>query len=346
MVADSFRAPTTGRDPVRPRLCVVVVAVALGLGCASGAPTGSLPGSSSPSWPQGDPKVLFEKVVETEGDLGRSLLLRRLTGQGPQPLFERPYGVAWDGKDLLVTDPGAGVVLKLTEKGKIYRTRQELLVGPIGVTACFDGVVVADARSGRLGLFNEHLHFVRWLAEDLERPTGVACVNGGVAVVETAAHRIVIIELDGTRRELGARGAGAGEFNFPAAIASAGDVLWVGDTLNFRIQEIDVETGRSLGNFGHLGDSPGETPRIKGLAMDVQGHVWVSDAHLDLIALFDRDGLFLINIGGPGRENGEFSFPAGIAAHPDGRVAVVDSLNRRVQILRVVDSKGHSREGQ
>lgn len=332
---------------MKPHLCVVVVGLVLGLGCASGTLTGSSPRSSSPAWPPGDPRVRFEKVVETEKDLGRSAFFQRLTGQGPQPLFERPYGVAWDGEDLLVTDPGAGIVLRLTENGKIFRSRPDVLAGPIGVAACLGGVVVADGRSGRVGLFDERLHFARWLAEDLERPTGVACVSDGVAVVETAAHRVVVLRGDGTRRELGTRGTGAGEFNYPAAITVAGDVLWVGDTLNFRIQEIDAETGRSSGTFGRLGDSAGETPRVKGLAVDVMGHLWVSDAHLDLIALFDRDGVFLMDIGGPGEAIGQFSFPTGIAAHPDGRMAVVDFLNRRIQILRVVDDGMEGdREGQ
>jgi hypothetical protein len=43
-----------------------------------------------------------------------------------------------------------------------------------------------------------------------------------------------------------------------------------------------------------------------------------------------------MNLGGTGVEPGEFSFPSGIAAHPDGRVAVVDSLNRRVQVFRLL----------
>jgi hypothetical protein len=43
-----------------------------------------------------------------------------------------------------------------------------------------------------------------------------------------------------------------------------------------------------------------------------------------------------MSLGRTGTEPGEFSFPAGIAAHPDGRVAVVDSLNRRLQVFRVL----------
>ena len=65
------------------------------------------------------------------------------------------------------------------------------------------------------------------------------------------------------------------------------------------------------------------------------GNLWVSDAHLDQVALYRGDGTFLTSVGGSGSEPGQFSFPAGIAAHEDGRVAVVDSLNQRIQIFKV-----------
>lgn len=330
---------------MKGRLLVVLVVLALGLGCAGGLASGSRHVSLFPAWPSGDPRVRLERIVETQRDLGHSAFFRRLTGQGPQALFDRPYGVAWYGEDLLVTDPGAGVVLNLTQEGKILRTLPGELAEPIAVVACLDGIVVTDSRSGRVGLFDQKLRLVRWLAEDLNRPTGVACVSGGVAVVETAAHRIVILRNDGGRQEIGQRGDGPGEFNFPTAVVADGTVLWAGDTLNFRIVEIDVATGQVVRTFGHLGDSPGETPRIKGLAIDIFGHLWVSDAHLDLVSLFDRNGVFLMDIGGTGKAEGEFSFPAGIAAHMDGRVAVVDSLNRRIQIFKVLDHRPEGTDG-
>ena len=319
------------------RSLILLAALVCLLACSSGRPPGTVNADSAPAWPPEEPRVRFDGTVETIRDLGRSAFFKRLAGQTPAPIFDRPYGVAWSGDDLLVSDPAAGTVLELTAKGKVIRTRPGLLVGPTGIAACFDGVVVADSRGGRVGLLNDKLALVRWLAEDLERPTGVACVAGEAAVVETAAHRIVMLSPDGSRRVLGRRGTAEGEFNFPAAITSTGDTLWVGDTLNFRIQEIDAATGQVSASFGALGDAAGETPRIKGLAFDAQGRLWVSDAHLDLIALFDASGVFLMDLGGPGQADGELSFPAGIAVHPDGRVAVADSLNRRIQFFRVID---------
>ena len=323
---------------------LVSLAIGAALGCRTGQMDPDAERARKPAWPPEDPRVRFERVLVTERDVSGSKFFARLAGKRPQPLFERPFGVAWDGEDLVVTDPGAGRIVLLEHAGKIRRSSPGVLSGPIGVDVCAAGIVVADARSGRVGLFDDQLRLVRWLAEDLQRPTGVACVPEGVAVVETGAHRVVILREDGSLRSIGHRGNAPSEFNFPTAITFDGGSLWVGDTLNFRIQRIDVRTGEGQERFGRIGDSPGENPRIKGIAVDALDRVWVSDAFLDVVALFDTAGNYLMRIGQKGSQDGQFSFPTGIAIHADGRVAVVDSLNRRIQILRIEEREDATRE--
>jgi len=172
--------------------------------------------------------------------------------------------------------------------------------------------------------------------EGLNRPTGVACAEGRIFVVETGAHRVLVREADGSRWSIGGRGDAAGELNFPTAVAVAAGSLWVGDTLNFRVQRFDAVSGEALGSFGQLGDAPGQTPRLKGLAVDAAGHLWVSDALLDRLSIYSPQGRLLISLGRPGAAPGELAFPAGVAAHPDGRVVVVDSFNRRLQIFKLI----------
>jgi len=262
---------------------------------------------------------------------------RWLTGEPAEELFSRPYGVAWDGDDLIVTDPAAGRVLRIDGRGHSESSAPGLFEGPIGVAKCGSGLFVTDSRAGTVSRLGPDLRLERRLAEGLSRPTGVACDGDEVFVVETARHRILVLAPEGgVRRELGARGAGPGAYNFPAALAADQGTLWVGDTLNFRLQNIGPKEGAYLRGFGRLGDAPGDTPRVKGISVDAASRLWITDAHLDRVLLFDADGEFLADVGRPGTSPGEFSFPAGVAAHPDGRVAVVDSLNRRVQILRIV----------
>lgn len=311
-------------------LSVLAGACSTGGGSAR-APTGTR------AWPPEDPRVRLEAVIEprpSRPPLGA--ILGSLAGNRERPGLVRPYGVAWDGDGLLVTDPGAGRLIEIDARGRVVRAAA--FESPIGVARCPEGVVATDSRAGLVALLDSTLRLRRLLAEGLDRPTGVACRKGEIFVAETGAHRIVVLAPEGGSpgriRILGRRGDGPGELNFPTSLALDGDALWVGDTLNFRVQRLDPMTGEPMADFGRLGDAPGELPRLKGVAVDSQGTVWVADAHLDRVALFQADGTFLLALGRPGSAPGELSFPAGIAAHPDGRVAVVDSLNRRIQVFR------------
>lgn len=297
------------------------------------------------AWPPQAPRVRLEKVFQPRrGRLMR--VLRKIAGEPRErgSVFVRPYGVAWDGSDLLITDPGAGRVLRIQpEKGKVRTSYEGDLRSPIGVAACEQGVVVTDSRTGNVLLLDSDLRLRHLLAQGLERPTGVVCHGGEVFVAETGAHRIVGLGAGGARRILGRRGDGPGELNFPTSLTLDDGGLWVGDTLNFRLQRLDPVTGEAQASFGRLGDAPGELPRLKGLAVDPHGRLWVADAHLNQVALYRRDGTFLMGLGRLGTGPGEFSFPAGIAAHPDGRVVVVDSLNRRLQLFRSVSGEEDER---
>jgi DNA-binding beta-propeller fold protein YncE len=295
--------------------------------------------SDEPGWPIDNPRIRLTSVIELHGRLARNAarVLNRLGGDQATFSFRRPYAVAWDGEDLLVTDPDAGRVARIDSRGRIHLSPEAALSHPVGVAVCESGIVVTDAAEGRVALLDHDLHRVRWLAENLSRPTGVACSGDRTFVVETGAHRVVVLRPGEEPRTFGGRGVEAGNFNFPTSIVIDGEALLIGDTLNFRIQRLAASTGASLGGFGQLGDSPGEMPRTKGLAIDSVGQVWVTDAHLDRVSLYAADGELLISLGSQGSGLAQFSFPAGVAAHPDGRVAVVDSLNRRLQVFQVVE---------
>ena len=252
-------------------------------------------------------------------------------------LFNRPYAVAWDGDALLVADPGAHRVSRI-DGTRVSTTTDDALDLPVGVASCTAGIVVTDSARGQVVLLDRRLRNPRILAKNVERPTGVVCHGEEVYFVATGEHRIVVVNATtGATRTIGSRGEGPSQFNFPAAIAIGRSSLFVGDTLNFRVQEIDAQTGAQRSALGGLGEGAGDTPRIKGLGIDDRGRIWISDAHLDRLSVFGPDGQLVAVIGGRGADAGRFSFPAGIAVAADGRIAVADSLNRRIQILRVND---------
>lgn len=303
-------------------------------------PEQAVPAVQAAANPDASPITLERVIDDVELARSKSKLVRWITGSEESSVFERPYGIAWDEDALVVTDPGAGRVLRIGRKHKVVASPRSAFHTPIGVAVCWFGVVVTDAVLGSVTLLDGKMRPVRELATGLARPTGISCVEERLYIVETAAHRILVLDASGRSKAVrilvqGKRGDGPTEFNFPAALTVHDGSIWVGDTLNFRVQQLDGKSGEFRSEFGQLGDAPGEMPRIKGLAVDARGHLWISDAHLDQIGLYGADGTFLMQLGAKGDKPGQFSFPAGIAAHEDGRVAVVDSLNRRIQIFRV-----------
>jgi DNA-binding beta-propeller fold protein YncE len=323
---------------VKPRFATFALVAVLG---ACSLAERSSPDRADLLWPPEDPKVRLWKMLETDSDLGRGRsFFDRLAGRPPAPLFERPFAAAFDGADLVVTDPGAARVVRLNASGSRIQSKPGAFTSPIGVALCRGELFVTDSAEGRIVELDRRLELRRSLAEGLARPTGIACDRDGALVVaETGAQRIVVFDPGGGRRVLGGRGADAGRFNFPTAVAIAPDGYWVGDTLNFRIQKV-ARDGKSLALFGELGDSSGQMPRIKGIATDTAGELWITDAHLDQVAIYRPDGVFLMTVGRSGTGRGEFRFPAGIAAGNGGKMAVVDSLNRRIVLFERLASDG------
>jgi DNA-binding beta-propeller fold protein YncE len=313
---------------------------ALALSCLGCATTQSSTPFAHLSWPVEAPQVWLERVIRTSDDVGGRSFINRLFGAPPKELFVRPIDVAWDGDALLVADPGAGRLVRIDPSGRLSETAFGVVTSPVGVAVCPFGIAVTDSQTGQLLLLDRQLQNPRVVLEYLERPTGVACDASGIYVSETAGHRIIVVSDPGTPasmtvKRFGSRGSGAGELNYPVPLWLDGSDLWVGDTLNFRLQVFDPRDGESKGSFGKVGDSPGENPRIKGVAVDARGRLWVSDAYLDQVSVYTREGQFLVSIGLRGESPGMFSFPAGIAASSGRLVAVADSLNRRIQIFRI-----------
>ena len=271
--------------------------------------------SSGPAWPAEEPRIRLSSTIDLRGSLerGMSKALHRLGDEPSSVRFRRPYAVAWAGDDLIVVDPDARRVARIDPRGRTAFTHDGLFAMPVGVAACPAGVVVTDSVSGRVGLLDAAMRLDRWLVEDLARPTGIACDEDDFLVVETGRHQIVKLTAGGDRIVFGGRGSGPGRFNFPTSITTCDREFLVGDALNFRIQRFDSESGEYRGEFGGLGDAPGEMPRIKGIAVDPLRQIWVTDGHLDRVSLYDLDGNLLISIGETGSFPGEFSFPTGIA---------------------------------
>ncbi|HNO83992.1 MAG TPA: 6-bladed beta-propeller, partial [Anaerolineales bacterium] len=78
----------------------------------------------------------------------------------------------------------------------------------------------------------------------------------------------------------------------------------------------------------------------RGLAVDAQGRVYVTDTGNKRVVVFDADGNFITQFGSAGLDAGQFDEPVGITVDKNGTVYVVDTWNQRIQTFTAVETAG------
>lgn len=290
-----------------------------------------------------------ERAAKRKGFFAR--LLARIIGEGdaaPARMI-RPFALYADDRGaLFVTDMGLQVVHRFASDGgyrQLFRlNRGRRLLSPVGVTADRDGsVYIADSQLNRVLVFDQEGAYQReFLADnDVTRLAGIAYHRGRDALYlsDASSHKILEYSRDGRKiRELGARGRGNGEFNFPTHLTvDAAGRLYVTDAMNFRVQVLESD-GTWVRSIGQLGATLGTFSKPKGVGLDRHGNVYVVDGLYDTVQIFNPDGELLLNFGNAGTTEGAFWLPTGVTVDAQDRIYVADTYNARVQVFHLLDA--------
>ncbi len=179
----------------------------------------------------------------------------------------------------------------------------------------------------------------------LNAPRSLAFASDGTFyVADSRDHRVLHLDTEG--RTLQAWGSFAdgvskpadpGTFNEPWGVAVGPDgSVYVTDTWNHRVQKFSA-TGKFIKTWGTFGQSgTGAVDSFygpRGIAVDSQGRVFVSDTGNKRIVVFDADGNFITQFGSAGLDPGQFDEPVGVTVDKEGNVYVTDTWNQRVQVF-------------
>ncbi|MBI5505240.1 MAG: SMP-30/gluconolactonase/LRE family protein [Deltaproteobacteria bacterium] len=303
--------------------------------------------------PPDKPRIKFVRNLQSKSDLGGPALLDTLAGGTREQALYQPMGLALsqDRQRLYVADRVWNSVFVFDFQSHAVRTigsdERYGLTLPVGVALDGDeNVYVADTGTRTVRVYDKTGKFLRAVGKDqLVRPTGVAvdASRQRLYVVDTgqndtpAAHRVKVFDLTGTAiREIGRRGEGDGEFNFPTfASLDAQGRLYVVDSVNNRIQVFDPQ-GNFLFKFGRSGDHIGDFARPKGVAVDTFGNIYVVDSRWSNVQVFNQQGQLLMIFAGVGEHPGLMINPGAIVIDSQNRIYVSDTLGKRVSVYELI----------
>ncbi|MCP4592462.1 MAG: hypothetical protein GY842_17145, partial [bacterium] len=264
--------------------------------------------------------------------------------------LDSPARLAVTDSEILVTDPRNDAIVRFELDGTYLGTWSEP-AGPLGVAVSTNGTIYVSRRDdGQVGVYDSAFTFLRFLGEGIPMvnfvgPTELVAdeVSGRIYVVDSGGDRIYGFESDESLGLLlGTRGSGPGEFKYPSALAvdSVNNRILVADQDNYRVQ-VFSPTGIFQFKFGYRikytvgGGIEGWLPRTAGLAVDATGRIFVADASMGTLRVFNSTGTELEKVLNYGFAVGDLRTPCAVGFDATGRLLVSNSNAAGVEIYSV-----------
>ena len=165
------------------------------------------------------------------------------------------------------------------------------------------------------------------------RPRCVAIHDNGDIYVGSSDGCIYVFDQTGQQKNtIGRRGNGDGQFSFPSGISIKGDVLYVADTDNHRVQKL-TSSGKFLHKFGQQGSDQGQFNRPVAVIIDANNKLIVSDFNNHRLQIFNENGGWLLTMDGKGSGSHSFQSPWGLALDPQGNIHVAAEGSNTIKVF-------------
>ena len=164
-------------------------------------------------------------------------------------------------------------------------------------------------------------------------PLCVAIHDNGDIYVGSGDNCIYVFDQTGKlKNTIGSRGCGDGQFYYPCGISIKGDVLYVADSGNYRVQKL-TSSGMFLHKFGQHGSGQGQFNWPRAVIIDSNNKLVVSDYDNHRIQIFNENGGWLLTMDGKGSGIHSFQYPWGLALDPQGNFHVAAQGSKTIKVF-------------
>ena len=150
----------------------------------------------------------------------------------------------------------------------------------------------------------------------------VACSDNSIHVYDQGGHE---------KRTIGSGGSGDGQFSSPYGISIKGDVMYVADYYNHRIQKLTTG-GQFLQKFGQHGSGQGQFYGPTSVIVD-QIDRMIVDRRNNRVVILDPNGSWLMTINGNVSGAQGFKNPYGLALDPQGNIHVAAYGSNTIKVF-------------
>ena len=226
---------------------------------------------------------------------GKNVLSFGKEGTGPGE-FNHPTDVAVDiDGNILVTDMKNNRIQKFSSGGKFIcevgkhgkgDLEFDFPVG-IGIHPINSMIYIMENKNNRIQILKPDLTFFDYLPGKYNEPKDVAFdSSGNVYVADNEKHRIQVFKNGTLCQQFGQKGEKEGDLRYPSSISiDSTDLVYVLELHNYRVS-LFTSKWKFLESFGSQGKGHGQFDEARGILVDKDGNIYVSDRVNDRIQRF------------------------------------------------------------
>lgn len=261
----------------------------------------------------------------------------------PRWIFHNPQA-----ENLLIADTQNSRVQILDKQGRsLQQITHEGMKAPCAVTADLEGnIFILDALDAHIRCFDPQGNFIQEFGGKgdalgkMASAFGLAIFNQHIYVTDPDGHKIHVFDLQGMIQAVISSQSGPGEFKSPSGICAGHNGIYILDHGLSQVRMLDQHHQEKL-SFGKRGAGKGDFSIPKGIAVDEDDNIYVTEVLSHRIQVFDPHGEWICSFGKKGTQGGEFNNPECITTDQSGRVYILDRGNHRIQVFHFDANAGH-----